>query len=640
MMALWNYINQIHWRESFWLLIGFQPVFVDLLRHLLQKRQYVQYAENNLLPWVIIHSKVTNQRGILHKLFSKNAAYVTAWILLAVAAAGPRIALEVPGHKFTDYTDIMLVVDISRSMQATDLNPNRLRRAQIEISELLERAQGNRMGIIVFAARAHLYVPLSSDYSALRFYLKSLDELILPTMGSQPAAALKLAYQELKGAQNTNSSIILISDGDWHDHSSLETQQLKNVSAILNQEKIPVNVLAVATNEGSAVPLTKQSSETGWLRHQGQSIVSRMDESKLRQLAKNTGGHYSPVYKNDRDWATIYDKGILKQDASRHNNISDEKVIWHELYSWALAPAILFLWISLIPYGLQPGKSSQRPQRVIRSALVLILSILILFIPIRQANADELENNAYEAYVNGQYDDALTLYKGISGYIGRLGEGTSLYQLGDYKGAVQQFTQSVLDAKNDSSRATGLYNLGNSYFKIGDYRSAVTVYKDALTYHPNHEASRHNLLFSEALLKEIVERQGTSGRTNRIGSGPSQSQAENGLVVSGQTSISVDDSQEKQLETFSLPELPGVSQSDIQNLVNKGLAYIKLADDNSGKRAVFEQRMTALAQSNARIRMKELEDRQSLLWKRLFEIEEGFAAPQDKPSEIPGIAPW
>ena len=92
-------------------------------------------------------------------------------------------------------------------------------------------------------------------------------------------------------------------------------------------------MLGVATNEGSAVPLTKQFGETGWLKHQGQSIVSRMDASKLRQLAKNTGGQYSPVYNNNRDWATIYDKGILKRDASRQNNLSDDKVIWRELYS-------------------------------------------------------------------------------------------------------------------------------------------------------------------------------------------------------------------------------------------------------------------------------------------------------------------
>jgi len=649
MSYLAQQFSQIYWREPLWLLIGLQPVFVNLLRLSLQKRQYLQFADKQLLPWIIIQANQTSRHNILHKILSKDSAYILAWLLFAFAAAGPRIALEISGEKSANNADIMLVVDVSRSMQANDVSPTRIRRAQIEISELLERSYGNRIGLIVFAARPHLYVPLTSDYSALRFYLKSLDALILPTMGSQPASALKLAHHELLASQanlenvlNPKSAIILITDGDWSDTSTKDNQPLKDISSVLNQANISVNILGVATKEGGAIPLTKGFDETGWLRHKGQSIVSRMDEAKLQQLAITTSGRYSPVLNSDRDWIALYDKGILSKNTADGNNIPEENIIWHELYSWLLAPAILFMWIAIIPYGLRTAMKSFIRHNTNSIFVLFTLSLMLLFVPLRQANANanEEEKQAYRAYVNNDYRTALGLYKNTTGYSGRMGEGSSYYQLGNYKGAIQQFSQAVLDAENNAARATGLYNLGNSYFNLGDYRSAVRVFKDTLMYHPEHIASRHNLAFSEALVKAIDARLMKSEKNSNTGAGPSRSDIDNGLDVSEQSSISVDDSQETLPPASSLPKLPDLSKTMLQRLINKGLRYIKLADENNDSQAYSEKRLGALALGNARIRMKELEDQQPLLWKRMFEIEEGFPAPQDKPSEVPGVLPW
>jgi len=647
MIDFFDQFSRIYWREPFWLFIGLQPILVYLLRQTTQQRQYLQFADRKLLPWVIIHSNKTKMHNILEKIFSKDSAYILAWFLFAIATAGPRLALEIPDQKLENNTDIMLVVDVSRSMQANDVSPNRIRRAQIEISELLERSHGNRIGIVVFAARPHLYVPLTSDYTALRFYLKSLDDLILPTMGSQPASALNLAYQELKPSnenldktQNPKSAIILITDGDWHEPSNIGTQQLKDTSMALSLANISVNILGVATKEGGAIPLTQDFDKTGWLKHKGQSIVSRMDETKLQQLAEDTGGRYSPVYNNDRDWVALYDKSILNKNTSSLNNIPEDRVIWHELYPWVLAPAILFLWIAIIPYGLQSWLLSFLRRDAFSTFLIFTVSIMLTLIPQRPVNADELERQAYKAYADSDYRAALSIYKKSNGYIARMGEASSLYQLRDYKGAIQQFTQAILDAKGNTNRASGLYNLGNSYFKLGDYRSAVRVYQDALIYQPNHNASRHNLAFSETLLKAIDKRLLPSAGKNTTGAGPIQSDVDNGLVVNEYSSISVDDSQEQLPQALSLPEIRDVSNNTMQRLLNKGLRYIKLADEGSENKTYSGKRLEALAQSNALIRMTELEDRQALLWKRMFEIEEGFSAPQDKPSEVQGVSPW
>lgn len=182
-----NFFGLVYWREPLWILLVFVPLLTLWLRLALQPKQ-ARFADPHLMPWIVSHQHI----GIWQQLFSKNNAFLAAWLLFGIAASGPRLALELVTPEQPTNMDIMLVVDVSRSMQVTDVSPSRLRRTQIEIEELLQRATGKRIGVIVFAGRAHLLVPLTSDHNALRFYLKSLDTLVLPTYGSEPGSALKM----------------------------------------------------------------------------------------------------------------------------------------------------------------------------------------------------------------------------------------------------------------------------------------------------------------------------------------------------------------------------------------------------------------------------------------------------------------
>ncbi|MGD8940022.1 MAG: VWA domain-containing protein, partial [Gammaproteobacteria bacterium] len=188
--------QQIHWREPLWLLLALQPLLIWILYKLWQDRQLTAYVDRALQPWVVVHE----QRAWHKRLISRNNAYILAWSLFAVAAAGPRLPLYEPQVNADKGMNIMVVLDTSRSMTASDTLPNRLRRAELELHEMLSRAQGQRVGVIVYAARAHVFVPLTWDFAALRYYLQSLDKLILPTRGSQLVDALALAKDTLMAA--------------------------------------------------------------------------------------------------------------------------------------------------------------------------------------------------------------------------------------------------------------------------------------------------------------------------------------------------------------------------------------------------------------------------------------------------------
>lgn len=135
-------MNIIDWREPLWLLLSLQPFIIYFIKNLIQIKNISAYADKKLQPWIRFpaYNSLTTQ-SLLTMLWSKNTAYVLAWLLLAIALAGPRTPISINNNEKILGANIMLVVDVSRSMKATDVEPNRLRRVKIEINEFLEKAK-------------------------------------------------------------------------------------------------------------------------------------------------------------------------------------------------------------------------------------------------------------------------------------------------------------------------------------------------------------------------------------------------------------------------------------------------------------------------------------------------------------------
>lgn len=628
-MNLLSQLQSIYWREPLFLLLALQPVVVYLLKKIIQTNNDALFAEKKLHAWVFIPGNATFK----DQLLSKNTLYLFAWLLFSIALAGPRIPVHQADKTPLPGANIMFVVDLSPSMQATDIIPNRLRRAKIELYEFLENAQQHRIGITVFSARAHIYVPLTSDYSVLKTYIHSLDQLDLPTLGSSPVAAILLAEKALAEVKG-KSAIVLITDGDFSN--SKENKEYAKLSR-LNKYNIPLYILGVGTVEGEAIP----QKDGTWLQHKQQAVVSQMNETQLQQLATDFGGKYSAVYDDASDWQRLYTNGIAQhKDAVEVD--AKQRIIWDELFAYFLIPAIVLFWFSL---------SRLQFNLVKNSVTFFIFFIALSLVPEKQAHAFELfdsnEQTAFSAYQNKDYALAESLYKDVEGYTGYLGQGNSLYKQGHYQEAIQQFTFATLNANTDDKRVAAIYNLANSYFRSGQFSLAITVYQDVLRYQPEHKASLYNLNVSQ-VLKENIEKRAKENEwvvAIQQGRGVRSANVAEGTDINENTTVSMGGSNSKKKDTIPLPDLPNISEDALIKLLTAGLKNIQLAEEGQPEQSGLSgqadsQTATKIDLIRAQQKSNAMTDAQHLLWKRVFEIEEGFPAPVEKPYTLPGVNPW
>jgi Ca-activated chloride channel family protein len=620
-----SYLQNIYWREPLWLLLVFQPVIIILLKKIIKKNNISLYAEKKLQPWLVFPTRYT----LTKQIFSKNSAYLFAWLLFSLALAGPRIPLSQVDKEKLFGVNIMLVVDLSQSMKAMDILPNRLRRAEIEIYDFLDRAQQHRVGITVFSARPHLLTPLTSDHLALKTYLKSLANLSFPTRGSDPVAAILFAQKELLKTKG-KSAIILITDGDFVSVNNRQIDKLK-------QANVPLYILGVGTPEGEAV----QEKDGSWLKYNQRPVISRMNVNNLRQLSNQLKGKYSPVYDDDTDWKILYAQGISRLNTL--TKIDDkQRIIWNELFSYFLFPSLFLFWFSLSAYRLKYYKNFTQ---------LTLVSIFILAVPENDANAIEIgqttEQAAYRAYFKGNYAKAEKLYKNIVGnraYYGYLGQADSLYKMGHYQKAIRQYTVAILNAQDDRQRAKALYNLANSYFRTGSFSSAINAYQDVLRYQPGNKACLYNINISQVIKKNIERRLKEKEKIialSRQGRGPRSASIADGTEINENTAISIGGNDNILKEEIPLPKLPDISDDIVKKLILSGLKNIEFAKQGSVslQQLKYENSKT-YDLIKAQHQLNAISSSQHLLWKRLFEMEEGFPAPVATPRILPGVEPW
>ncbi|MGM0593362.1 MAG: VWA domain-containing protein, partial [Pseudomonadota bacterium] len=441
----------LEWREPLWLWLLLLPPGLWLW-HRLAGRRRERFADTALLPWL---RRGQGAGGWRHWPL-RDYAYLLAWILLVLALAGPRHAEQSRTPHSAEAPHIVALVDLSRSMDATDVRPNRRARAVVELYELLELLPQNRVGIIVFAGRAHTYVPPTTDHEALRFYLAQLEELVLPTRGSAAADAMSLALEQSAEQGGPPAAVVLLSDGDFTDAGVAAAAQ-----AVARADSA-LYVLGIGGPEQVAVPV----DGGGWLEHEGESVLTHLNVAGLQRLAELGGGAYQRAGADASDWQALQSEGLGRTSSQPGE---EAQTLWQEHYPWLLLPGLLLLFVALMPYGLGGVASS-----------LLLVSGLLLFAPPPAALAAEpaLHTDAVAAYRSGEFAVAAEQFAQVPGYPGHMGAGASYYRLEAYPSAVAQFTQAVLLAEGDGARADALFNLGNSLFQEGDYAAAAQVFAD------------------------------------------------------------------------------------------------------------------------------------------------------------------
>lgn len=228
--------------------------------------------------------------------------------------------------------DVMIALDVSKSMLATDIQPNRLERAKLVVSALIDQLEGNKVGLILFAGRAYLQTPLTTDLSAVKLYLTAASTNAVPTQGTVIGEALQLCSNAFEQEQKKYKAIVVLSDGEDHDQSAFD------IAKKMRENGVVIHTVGIGTVAGGEIidPETKQVKTD----EAGNPIVSKLNEKELQQLAETGNGSYQLLTDEDAAANTIM-RNINGMEKKSIDDLSQQS--YQSLYQWFLFAALLLL---------------------------------------------------------------------------------------------------------------------------------------------------------------------------------------------------------------------------------------------------------------------------------------------------------
>lgn len=484
----WNDLAQLEWAHPWGILLALQPVLMFLLLKL-RRKQIFRYADEHLRAWAM------RSNAELKQSRWRDFLQLFAWILLACALASPRFPLLEDQFqkqaKQEHQLDIMVLLDVSPSMLARDVSPQRLQRAKLELLDLLPRLHGERLGLIAFSGTAGLIMPMNRDASLFSYYLNIAEPGLFDSPGTALANAIELALRSMPKEKHLHRAILLLTDAETSALSGPAGAAVWASADKLKSADIPLYILGVGTEQGSTVTLPDGNT----LASEGEDVISRMDKPGFRELANSTHGKFVEVADGDGDWQALYDHGLLSVPGGKP--AFEDVESWQEIYGIFLVPALLIFALLYLPIE----------KSIFKHVQLFLLAGFIVLMGIPEGNAAEAD--AYTAYLAQNHTRAQTLYGELAGFSARMGEGAAAYRRKDYQFAIKQFSKALLEAKETAQRENALFNLGNSYFLAGNYLAAADAFLGVMRYSPDKpqapilQNARANLALAAGKLAEI-----------------------------------------------------------------------------------------------------------------------------------------
>ena len=394
---------------------------------------------------------------------------------MAWALTGPKFGAEMKTVSARGST-VFILFDGSASMSAEDLKPNRLERSKILLSGLLEKMEGDRVGIIVFAGEPFVFCPLTSDLTAARQFLRSVAPDMVPVPGTRIGSAVRLALSKMP--EKGSRAIILLTDGEDHKSDPL--------GAAEEAQRLGVKIFTVGIGnaQGEPIPIKDDAGRiTGYKKDaQGKIILSKLDEATLIEMARETDGAYARAEAPDAALDLI--SGKLSE--MEKNPLAQKKSGLKDRYQWALSLALLLFFV---------GESLEFFS--VPSSVRFAVLILFLALPAQAASFKSKIAEGNKLYEQKKYDQALESYE-------KAGEmkpqdprasynsGVAQYRLKSWDESTEALKKSAL-ALNSRLRSRALFNLGNAQFQSEKYGEAAQAYQESLKINPNDSDARENL---------------------------------------------------------------------------------------------------------------------------------------------------
>jgi len=331
-MIVWGNSNML-------LLLWLLPLVALVLVYAHRKRVRAahRFADHMMVSRLMPSFRATRQ-------WVKGVILIAALACMIVAAARPRF-----GVYFEQVTqrgaDLFVLLDVSKSMLAEDVAPNRMERAKSDIRDLMTRLKGDRIGLIAFAGRPVVKVPLTTDHGFYQLVLDQIDTTSAPRGGSLIGDAIRKALEAMPQAIDRDQVLVLITDGE--DHDSYPEEAAK-AAADRNVKIITVGL--GDTSDGARIPVRDEHGNLTYVQKDGQVIWSRMDENLLKSIALTTSGAYVPARTTVYDLGNIYEEHLA--DLTRSELQSDKRKRYREQYQLFLAIGLALLLFEMLvrPY--------------------------------------------------------------------------------------------------------------------------------------------------------------------------------------------------------------------------------------------------------------------------------------------------
>jgi Ca-activated chloride channel family protein len=326
-----GFLSSFHFSEPAWLwaLLLCIPVALWLLvmPGLGRNERIRNYADAHLMPYLLGRTETSPRAR-----WKRFARWTAIWTLMVLAMAGPRWDFT-DEQLFRPGTNLLVLFDISRSMDVTDVKPSRLARGRQELEDILNQSRGIRVGLIAFASVAHVVSPITEDMNGIRRVLSALDTRLVRLQGSRLSFALDRAKELIAGqpAESVNA-LLIITDGDF-DEPGLE-EKLRSFA----DAGVRVHVLGVGTPEGGEVPGNNNSP---LMARNGKPVISALNEPELKALANAGGGIYETADYRDTDTRDILAQ--VKAAALPKSDKDQRTRVWNERFYLLAGLAMLLL---------------------------------------------------------------------------------------------------------------------------------------------------------------------------------------------------------------------------------------------------------------------------------------------------------
>ena len=398
-------------------------------------------------------------------------------LLCIIALAGPSWEKK-EQPIFQQGNALVIILDLSLSMNARDIKPSRLERARLKIIDILKQKKEGQTGLIAYAGDAHTVSPLTVDNKTIISLLPALETSIMPLTGSHITDALDTAHQLLKNSGFAKGDILLMTDGI--DQS--EQKKLKQMVNKLYEQGYRFSVIGIGSQAGSPIPLPNQS---GFVKDtSGQVILSKLTRKPLQELSNAGGGYYHNLSLDDSDFRTLLDRRLLN-----NNTIQEQD---NQLEQWVDAGG--YLSVLLIPLALLAFRKG-----LLSIAVITVLMPMLITEPASASNADKLkelwsalwyspDQQGQKAFNDNDYGNAAEKFNDSRWKAG------AHYRAGNFEQAAEYYAQT-----ND---ATGLYNKGNSLANLQKFQEAIAAYNEALKLNPNLKDAQSNRDYLQQLLEQ------------------------------------------------------------------------------------------------------------------------------------------